>query len=324
MQEAASNRARAITACPHCAARFHVRAEQVRSHGGLVRCGACRGIFDAIACLVKGELDLPEHDRALDPAQAGPKTIIQGHGDAAHGKSLPGPDEAHSTAQHTEPSQAPAGGAASQRRIEPSLGPFRSFDYESWRRAGSASDHGEDRADLREASREYRWRKPPRPLSRSARIAWGVLGVGLLLLLIAQLIYGFRDWLAARFPAAKPALVQVCAYLGCEVAAPRSLSALGIVGADLVADPAHKGLFVFTATLRNDSAWPVALPHLILTLEDAGARPLARKVIAPAQYVPAHVSVEQGLAGHADLEVKLYLDASQVNAVNFKVDQAYL
>jgi predicted Zn finger-like uncharacterized protein len=43
------------TRCPHCSALFRVGAEQLRSHNGMVRCGSCRKVFNAI-----GRLDYVE------------------------------------------------------------------------------------------------------------------------------------------------------------------------------------------------------------------------------------------------------------------------
>jgi predicted Zn finger-like uncharacterized protein len=37
--------------CPHCQAAFRVVADQLKLRGGLVRCGDCRRVFDAIATL---------------------------------------------------------------------------------------------------------------------------------------------------------------------------------------------------------------------------------------------------------------------------------
>ena len=39
------------TRCPNCQALFRVVAEQLRSRGGMVRCGSCRSVFNAIAGL---------------------------------------------------------------------------------------------------------------------------------------------------------------------------------------------------------------------------------------------------------------------------------
>jgi predicted Zn finger-like uncharacterized protein len=45
------------TQCPHCHTRFRVAADQLKLRGGIVRCGACQGIFDGNAHLI--DLDAP-------------------------------------------------------------------------------------------------------------------------------------------------------------------------------------------------------------------------------------------------------------------------
>ena len=40
------------TQCPHCGTTFRVAADQLKLRGGIVRCGACQGIFDGNTALV--------------------------------------------------------------------------------------------------------------------------------------------------------------------------------------------------------------------------------------------------------------------------------
>jgi hypothetical protein len=161
-------------------------------------------------------------------------------------------------------------------------------------------------------------------MSTAERIGWTVLGLFAASALVLQTLYVFRDTIAARLPQSRPALTWLCDWVDCRIAPPRALASAGFVSSELAADPAHKGLLILIATLRNSSDTSVAFPHLILTLEATDGQPVARKVFSPAQYLPASAKVDQGLPGNTDIEVKLYLDASQVNAVGFKVDQAYL
>ena len=39
------------TKCPQCGSMFRVVADQLKLRGGLVRCGQCRTVFDAIGSL---------------------------------------------------------------------------------------------------------------------------------------------------------------------------------------------------------------------------------------------------------------------------------
>jgi predicted Zn finger-like uncharacterized protein len=40
------------TQCPHCGTMFRVAADQLKLRGGIVRCGACQGVFDGNSALV--------------------------------------------------------------------------------------------------------------------------------------------------------------------------------------------------------------------------------------------------------------------------------
>ena len=39
------------TRCPNCQSMFRVVSDQLKLRGGLVRCGSCRHVFDAISSL---------------------------------------------------------------------------------------------------------------------------------------------------------------------------------------------------------------------------------------------------------------------------------
>jgi predicted Zn finger-like uncharacterized protein len=45
------------TQCPHCQTRFRVASDQLKLRGGIVRCGACQGIFDGSAHLIDLEVE---------------------------------------------------------------------------------------------------------------------------------------------------------------------------------------------------------------------------------------------------------------------------
>ncbi len=171
---------------------------------------------------------------------------------------------------------------------------------------------------------DYRWRAPSQPASMVMRVAYGALCVLALLGLASQGAWFFHDDIASKVPALSPALAQFCDVAGCKLQAPRRTDQLGFVGADLAADPAHKGLLIFTATLRNSGREAVAFPHLVLSLDGVGGEAVVRRVFAPNEFIPATANLGRGLDGGAEVEVKLYLDASQVNVVGFKVDHAYL
>ena len=300
----------AVTRCPHCNAKFRVRAEQVKPHAGLVRCGACRGIFDAVEHLVEGTLPPvppPEDDFEQEP----PRTIVQG---------MPAVDQPHAEdAAHAAEAAAPTtrgarSGADTVARAASDV-QVKNLDAPSETAAPVTPDAGDA---------HYRWKRTPKPLSRGARAMWALLSLLALTALVAQGAYFYRDELASRVPSLAPALAIACERVGCHLEPPRRADVLGFVGAELAADPAHKGLFVFTATLRNSGNQAVAYPHLVLSLDGLGGELVARRVFSPTEFAPATANLARGLDAGAEVEGKLYLDASQSNVVGFKVDHAYL
>ncbi len=171
---------------------------------------------------------------------------------------------------------------------------------------------------------DYRWRAPTQVETRGARWVYAVASLVAALLLVGQGAYYFRDELVSRLPQAAPLVSMACEQIGCRVEPPKRAESLGFVGADLAADPAHKGLLIFTTILRNTGARTVAFPHLVLSLDGLGGELVVRRVFSPTEFAPATANLARGLDGGAEVEIKLYLDASQVNVVGFKVDHAYL
>jgi hypothetical protein len=139
-----------------------------------------------------------------------------------------------------------------------------------------------------------------------------------LLLLAAQVVVHYRDSIAARWPATKPALSATCAALGCAVRPLRDIGALAIETSDLQVDPAHRGLLVLSATLRNHAPWAIAYPSLELTLTDSQDRTVVRRALAPAEYAGA-ADPASGIAANGDVPVRLFIDASATTQSGYRL-----
>ena len=304
----------AVTQCPHCSAKFRVRPEQVKLHAGLVRCGACRGIFDAVEHLIEGILPpMPPMHEAVEGAS--PQTIVQG---------MPAMTAEHDDAAVTEANADEvkvtndAARSATAATDEPSANAdpvVRNLDADAQSTIAEKATH-----DLN----DYRWRAPMQVETRGTRWVYAAASLVAALLLVGQAAYFFRDELVSRLPQAAPLVAMACEEIGCRVDPPKRAESLGFVGADLAADPAHKGLLIFTTTLRNTGARTVAFPHLVLSLDGLGGELVVRRIFSPTEFAPATANLARGLDGGAEVEIKLYLDASQVNVVGFKIDHAYL
>jgi uncharacterized membrane protein YedE/YeeE len=114
---------------------------------------------------------------------------------------------------------------------------------------------------------------------------YGMLVPVLVLLFAGQALFHFRDAIAAHWPKSKPVLITLCAAAGCQVRALQDVTALSIEASDLQADPAHKGLLILSATIRNRAPFPLAYPYIELTLSDTQEQPVVRRAFAPGEYI---------------------------------------
>ena len=136
---------------------------------------------------------------------------------------------------------------------------------------------------------------------------------------VLQALFHFRDALAAYVPTTKPMLTRMCALVGCAVRPLRDVAALSIDASDLQADPAHRGLLILTATIRNRAQYAIGYPHLLLTLTDAQDQVVVRRALTPADYVSGTANTAAGIASNGEVPVKLFIDASASSQAGYRL-----
>jgi predicted Zn finger-like uncharacterized protein len=271
-----------FTRCPGCRTVFRVTDAQLALREGQVRCGHCRTVFDGTANLIRLA---PSPAFAGDEEPTGPLTVTL------------------RSAAALEPVAAPASGAT----IAPA--------------APAAAPKPVPKQDEQEPvdyDHRFAW---DRPRKRSRR-QWALTiaaAVILALVFAAQLVGHYRDAVAAHFPVARPLLIRACALAGCEVRPLREIAGLSIDASDLQADPAHRGLLVLTATVRNRAGYAVAFPHLELTLTDGKDNVVVRRALAPAEYAGGTTDVPAGIPPNGEIAVRLFLDASATMQSGYRV-----
>jgi predicted Zn finger-like uncharacterized protein len=270
------------TRCPGCKTIFRVSSQQLAMREGQVRCGHCRTVFDGELALVSlaPRLRAPD-DPQLSEAELGPPTVTLRN------------------AQALSPVDEPI-----YSRREPAVGddsnPAASIDPE-----------------LAYASRFSA--SKPRQRLRLPAWAYGLLIPVLVIVLGAQALFHFRDAIAAHWPQTKPALIRLCALADCQLKPLQDISGLSIEASDLQADPAHKGLLILSATIRNRAAHALGYPYLELTLSNAQDQIVVRRAFAPGEYLSGAANLDSGIAGNAELTVKLFIDASTTSQAGYQV-----
>jgi len=102
-------------------------------------------------------------------------------------------------------------------------------------------------------------------------------------LLVQYALYA-RDTLAARQPALRPLLQQLCDLTtGCQVSALRQIGAITIDGASFLRENGGDG-YRLLFTLRNAARMPLAMPAVELSLLDSQERVVVRRVLQPAEF----------------------------------------
>lgn len=315
-----------LTRCPHCHTTFRVTSEQLKVRQGRVRCGACSQVFDALDSLAD-EVSLIVTPAADHPV---PETIAEDEAPLAmepaeEPAALPERPEPPEPAEPVEamPAEdsntvpAPLPGAAPEPESDPEPEPEPESEPES-----RPPQDGETLAEapsaavpaaeaLPEAWEGVAEAPPPR------RWPWAIGLFALLVLAVAQLAYIYRVELAVLVPELRPALVAACEMAGCSVPWPRRPELVGIESSDL--EPAGGDRLLLTATLKNRAPFVQEYPHLELTLTDTQDDALLRKVLPPADWLPAGQTAGAGFAARGELAVKLLLEAKDVPAVGYRL-----
>lgn len=141
----------------------------------------------------------------------------------------------------------------------------------------------------------------------------------LVVVLIGQIVFHLRGVIALTTPGARPALAALSAAVGSEIPLPRHVDLVSIEASDLQTEPGRNKRLALQATLRNRASYPQAFPAIELTLTDTADKAIVRRVFLPAEYLTPAQSEAESFAANADLEVRLWLDASQVNAAGYRL-----
>ena len=323
-----------FTRCPGCATVFRVTTEQLALREGQVRCGHCRAVFDANSQLVLLDIRARE-DEVPDELSLGRPTVTLRESDVLQpvaAETAPAtvaddPAAAIADAPAAPAADAPATAAAAAAADAPpsavdatlassvdATAPEVVADVGAAPESGAASPL--DLGELEAARAALRRRVRPR---RSGKVFYVVAMLLLVAGLGAQALLQLHDSLAARAPGLRPALAAACRWLSCTIRPLRDPRALSIEGSDLQADPAHRGLLILTATVRNRSAYALAYPDLELTLTDASDQVVVRRAFAPSEYLAGGADRNAGIPGNHEQFIRLFIDASATNQAGYRV-----
>jgi predicted Zn finger-like uncharacterized protein len=351
------------TRCPSCHALFRVVADQLKLRAGLVRCGACGHVFDAIGTL--SYLDDASVHPAVTPAptapapeaEAPPSTATVAETavpvEAAPLEPPPVATELHEPAiARLEQGESPITGLQPETEVAGAIGAGDEPESTSAKRAeGVTAAAAEPKAEATttttagasisestfapatgDADAELAEVEPAflhaasRARSRAATIAYATGATLAAFALALQLVLLLRTEIAAQWPTARPLLVSLCQTLRCTVGWPMHGELLAVVGSELQSLPGTNALEL-TAVVRNRAAVTLALPALEVTLTDTQNRAVARRIFGPVDYLASNdaaARIAEGLQAGADMTVRITFEARGLNVAGFVVYPFYL
>lgn len=290
------------TQCPSCQTSFRVTSEQLEQRHGMVRCGQCRHLFNGAEHL----------SSSPEPTEMEPLSDSENTAVTLPWQADPNPPTLIVTAERETLIVEPTPLTQTQTLTDDSV-LIENVD---------ADNGNENLPPLELTPLEA---SPPTFLrqkkhSRLANFLYGMLCLGGLLLLLAQVTYVFHDTIAAHWPTSKPGLQKFCTVAHCTVSALQQPDAIVIEISDLQAAPSQKDIYTFSITLRNRSRFTQQLPALEIWLTNLQNKPLVRRVFLPNEYLEAgQAMLQDGLPGNAELAAKLYWQTAPLDASGYRV-----
>ena len=327
------------TKCPHCNTTFRVAADQLKLRGGIVRCGSCNELFDGNATLVDAAISVaalkdPEaelaatlpaahaeldFDTSFDPFGILPGPVHSGPASEPEAESGPPPAPSPEPA-FTPPATAPAPGAEAETIVAAPVRDDGHFLPVRRSRPPPVAAAVPFVADVVEPEFVILGRRR----QRSGKHATLLMGAASLLLLLALLVQGviaLRNPLAAQMPALKPALLALCAGLGCRVELPAQIEYVTIDQGEL--QTLSEVTFSYATLLHNQGSSVQAWPDIELILNDGADQALLRRVFTPSEYLGPPAAADTGLAPHSEQAVRLYFELAGVKASGYHIAVFY-
>ena len=246
---------------------FKVVTDQLKVSQGWVRCGHCADVFDASLHLQGVQ------NPAASAPNASPACNITAKIEAhiEPGMPLMAKPFAPMPSPFTDAGDVPI--ATKTVLVESSEVDHTQLD--------SFSDSpealpGHDVSFVRDARRRAFWRKG------AVRLALGLSGLLLAVLLLSQFLLQQRDSLAALEPRLKPWLQMLCQPLRCDIAPLRHIEAVVIDSSSF--NKINGDTYRLSFSLKNTGTAPLAIPSLEVTLTDMQEQALVRRVVMPAQF----------------------------------------
>ena len=321
------------TRCTDCGTIFRVVQDQLKVSHGWVRCGKCRGVFNALEGLFDLERDTPPDWSAVglaEPTQNTQQVPGFAEGPADERESDPflvdridaqifGQRRSDAAATPSVQMEARDQRDFADAQFEPDFSqpdsrPDFSGPQGNENKASADGSHGPAATldFVRSAQTEAKWQDP------LARLALSLVVMLLTSGLALQVAHHFRDTIAAHWPQANAGLIHWCAVAHCRIEAPRRIDDISVESTSLTR-VATQDAFRLSVTLRNRASIPLAVPMVDLSLTDHTGRLVARRALGREDFQSAPAVMAAG----AESILQLVLSTGSQLVAGYTVEVFY-
>ena len=334
---------RDITHCPNCQTQFFVSEDQLRQHGGLVRCGQCLHVFNAREQFVSSDTPSPDSATPDSGSPAMPSTApvaVTTTANSATPSGWPKIDldiddtapTTHTPEANSEPSAATQLSIAATDTPPTSKPPASAMPY-----TGALAELPHDTSSIAEhpphdtgklhishhQANDFNELAKHAKSDSKRRWPWVLATLLLVLTAAAQSAYFLRNSIAIYYPKLKPQLIQACEHLKCSIELPKQIEWIVIDDSDMQEDLAHSGVMHLSSSLFNKAGFVQAYPNLELTLTNTDDSPVLRRVFKPAEYLPTNTDIAAGFSASNEIKVKLAITTQDISVAGYRLYVTY-
>lgn len=252
------------TQCGHCKAIFRVTMKELTAAQGMLRCGECGSVFDAMQSL---STTLPED-----------RQFIKGNNKTAPDEvsDVPLEQVEQSSRKKVYLSQAQKLSEQKKASQKPIAVQVKSSTPNTRKNKHKNSPFEKSDAALKSSIKR-------RPSHSRKFVMIAIICLSLLLLL--QLLYTQKNWLADQPFTAGPTRA-FCNLVGCDVGQRRDLTQLEMLNRNVYSHPNEQDVLMITATIENQADFSQPYPLLEISFLDGKNDVLALRRFTPEEYLP--------------------------------------
>lgn len=277
------------TTCPICHTIFRIAELSLSSSKGMVQCGVCGMVFDALQNADHQEESVLDV-KSTESRQA---------------------DEAINESDSVAANIAEYTAEAELVEADPQI--------------SASNDPAE--ADFHIHPKENAEEIPPIQFKQSTtkrhKVLWSFAILILIVALITQITIFYRDRLAANLPALSPLLISLCELAQCQIALPQDKELIKITNTTFEADAKNPHILYVNIGLENQADVALEYPSISLSLTNDDDVIVVVKNFKPSDFGIAPEKLSHGFKQHAEISAKLTLEINKIAVSGYRIKTFY-